>query len=208
MTMMMTVHAALRRDLERLARASAKAADDPARLHGAHAGWLLFSRFLTVHHVAEDEYLWPQVRELVVADDRELLDAMEAEHARVDPLIDAIDATLGDPNRERHELAELVDALSVELRQHLAHEEREALPLIGRVLSEEGWAKFGEANQARIGTRASVFLPWLLDEAEPANLENTLRYIPPHLAELYHETWRVQYVESDPWGGKAAIEAR
>lgn len=59
MTMMYAVHDGLRRDLERVARITAKPGDDPRRLLVAAAGWEQFKRFLVIHHTTEDATLWP-----------------------------------------------------------------------------------------------------------------------------------------------------
>jgi len=52
-----------------------------------------FKTQLLLHHDVEDAHLWPRLR-LVVAERRRdltLVDEMEAEHARLDPLLAAID---------------------------------------------------------------------------------------------------------------------
>src|SRR5258708_3534106 len=98
LTMMYAFHDGLRRDVATIAKSAAATGDDPNRLTATHFGWDLFKRFLIIHHTAEDDILWPRLRELLAArpDDVELLDAMEAEHDRIDPLIAAIDGALAD----------------------------------------------------------------------------------------------------------------
>jgi hemerythrin-like domain-containing protein len=202
MTMMLVIHDALRRDLESIARASAVAGDDPFRLHATHFGWELFKRFLTIHHTAEDDVLWPRLRARVAdrPDDLALLDAMEQEHSRIEPLIAAIDAALTDPEGGSERLPGLVDGLVQEVREHLAHEERDALPLIGRVVTQEEWTRFGDESRNRVGMEAAPrYLPWLLDGARPDRVDNVMGNVPPHLQELYRTVWRQQYVEQNPW---------
>lgn len=202
MTMMLVIHDALRRDLESLARAAAVTGDDPARLHVTHFGWELFKRFLTIHHTTEDNVLWPRMRELVAdsPDDLALLDAMEQEHSRIDPLLKAIDGVLGDPDRDPKQLGDLVDALATEVREHLSHEERDTLPLIGRVISPEEWTRFGDESRNRVGMEAAPrYLPWLLDGARPDRVDSVMGNVPPPLRELYQNTWRQQYIEQNPW---------
>ena len=108
MTMMYVMHSALRRDLQTIARVTARPNDDPKHVLSAAAGWEMFKSYLRVHHTAEDELLWPLMRK-ALADDSDglaLLDAMEAEHATIDPLLGAIDAALADrdtgPQQLRH----------------------------------------------------------------------------------------------------------
>jgi hypothetical protein len=113
MTWMYTVHAALRRELERMARVTARADDDPVRVLRTAAGWEMFKSYLHVHHTAEDTMLWPPMRSALAAESEgmALLDAMEAEHATIDPLLDAIDAALLDRESGPQRLGELTDTL-------------------------------------------------------------------------------------------------
>ena len=95
LTIMLAAHDAFRRDLARLARAAASAdLSDPARRRSVAAGWELFKRELHIHHTAEDELIWPALRPRLVHSEHALsvLDAMEEEHERIDPLLAAVDA--------------------------------------------------------------------------------------------------------------------
>lgn len=202
MTMMIAIHDALRRDLQSIAKAAALTGDDPARLHATHFGWELFKKFLTFHHQTEDAVLWPRLRELVAgnSEDLELIEAMEQEHGRIDPLIEAVDAELADQEHGHARLGDVADALVAELSGHLNHEERDALPLISRVLSPEEWLRFGEEQRNRVGMDAAPqYLPWLLDGASADRIDSVLSFIPPHLHELYRNTWRQNYLKQNPW---------
>jgi hypothetical protein len=95
LTIMLAAHDAFRRDLARLARAAASAdLSDPARRQSVAAGWELFKRELHIHHTAEDQLIWPALRPRLVHSEHALsvLDAMEEEHERIDPLLAAVDA--------------------------------------------------------------------------------------------------------------------
>ena len=89
MTMMFTVHDALRRELGRIAAIAARPGDDPRRVLRAAAGWELFKGYLHIHHTAEDETVWPVMAPLLAGRpaDLALVAAMEAEHAAIDPLL-------------------------------------------------------------------------------------------------------------------------
>ncbi len=89
-TMMYATHDAFRRDLGRLEEASAAGKAGTA---GVRAGWENFRTQLLLHHSVEDSLLWPAVRRAVPGRPRDLalLDEMEAEHARLDPLLAAFD---------------------------------------------------------------------------------------------------------------------
>ena len=95
LTIMLAAHQAFRRDLARLVRAAAVAdLTDPAKRQSVAAGWELFKRELHLHHTAEDELIWPVLRPRLAHSENALsvLDAMEEEHERIDPLLTAVDA--------------------------------------------------------------------------------------------------------------------
>lgn len=208
MTMMVTLHDALRRELERLARVAARTGDDPRRVLRAAAGWELFKRFLRVHHTTEDDVLWPVMRRVLAGrpDDLALLDAMEAEHAAIDPLLAAVDAAVLDRDHGARRLADALDALATGLRHHLRHEEDEGLALIDATLTAEQWARFGGAHRARIGDDAPAYLPWLLDEASPETAERVLGGLPDEIRRAYRDVWRPAYAATPlyPSPGAAA----
>ena len=95
LTIMLAAHDAFRRDLTRLARTAATAdLADPAKRQSVAAGWELFKRQLHLHHTAEDDIVWPVLRPRLAHSEHALsvLDAMEEEHGRIDPLLAAVDA--------------------------------------------------------------------------------------------------------------------
>ena len=114
MTMMYAVHDALRRDLEPVAQMTARS-----------EGWDFFERFLQAHHVAEDDALWPVVREGVAGrtEDLAILDDMAAEHAALGPLLEAINDALDRGESAPGARADLA-VLSVDLDAFLAADER------------------------------------------------------------------------------------
>lgn len=195
MSMMFTLHDALRRELERVARVAARTGGDPRRVLRTAAGWELFKKFLRVHHTTEDDTLWPVMRRELAdrPDDLALLDAMEEEHAAIDPLLAAVDAAVADRDHGAERLADVIDALATSLRLHLRHEEADGLALIDATLTAEQWAAFGQAHRARIGDDAPTYLPWLLDEASDETVEATLRRLPAEIRAAYRDVWRPAY---------------
>jgi len=208
MTMMLAFHDALRRDLTHLARLTVRADDDPLRVRRNAAGWELFKRFLRVHHTAEDDLVWPimQGRLAGRTDELELLDAMEAEHAAIDPLLEAVDAALADRDNGPQRIGDLVDELTRVLTGHLTHEETDALPLIDHTLTQQEWQEFGEQSRGRIGGDAPRYLPWLLDGRSPERAAPVIALLPPPLLAAYRDEWKPAYDALDPWrtAGSAA----
>jgi Hemerythrin HHE cation binding domain len=192
MTMMFAIHDALRRDLERV-----------ALMESRSEGWDFFERMLHVHHTAEDDLLWPVVRDAVTdrSDDLELLDEMASEHALIGPLLEAVDVALA-----RGESAPQARAdLDARLRAHLTHEEDAALPLIDRTLTEEQWVALGQGAAERVGPDMPRFLPWLLDRADEDTSARVLGGIPEPVQQAYRNEWRSAYANLDGWATKRSV---
>lgn len=205
MTLMYLFHDALRRDVEQLARIAARTTDDPRDVLRTAVGWEMFKSYLHVHHAAEDEFLWPTMRTLLVGqpDDLLLLDAMEAEHGVLDPLLAAIEAALVDREGGPEQLGPLVDDLTTGLIGHLRHEEAEALPLIDATLSAEQFRAFGSAHPRWIGADMPRYLPWLLDGAADKDAALVLALMPEPLRIAYRDEWKSAYGRVDLWGASA-----
>ncbi|MFG2374131.1 hemerythrin domain-containing protein [Streptomyces sp. NPDC048504] len=197
-TPMYASHDAFRRDLERLAAA---VAGGRAHTGPVLAGWENFKHQLHVHHTAEDSDLWPRVRERVAGRVRDLalLDDMEAEHGRIDPLLDAVDAALAE---RAFELPDLVRALRATLDDHLKHEEDGALPLMGEVLTGADWGAFTGRMRETQGLRgAAVFVPWLVDGVSAVDRERFLGAFPAPVRVLNRLFWEGSYRRRGLWGG-------
>ena len=201
MTMMYAFHDALRREVERIARISARQDADPREVLRTAIGWEMFNTYLRVHHTSEDDALWPPLRDALAEkpEDLALLDAMEAEHAAIDPLLEGVDAALADRDSGPERLAGLVDALTTGLGAHLRHEEKEGLPLIGATLDQGQWARFGELHRTRIGSDLSRYLPWVLDSADPARAERIIAGLPAPLLAAYGDEWLPAYARLKIW---------
>jgi iron-sulfur cluster repair protein YtfE (RIC family) len=201
MTMMYATHDALRRELERLAHVTARPDDDPKHILRTAAGWRMFKSYLQVHHSTEDDMLWPAMREALVdgSDRMALLDAMETEHAAIDPLLAAIDATLADRDASPQRLGELTDALTVELCGHLDHEEADGLPLIDATVTGEQWQAFGIEHGKRLAGDIQRYLPWVLEGATPDVATAVLDRMPPALQQAYRQHWQPAYAKLTLW---------
>lgn len=205
MTMMFAIHDALRRELERIARITARADDDPRHVLSAAVGWELFKKFLTVHHTSEDITVWPVMERALAGrpDELALLAAMEAEHAVIDPLLADIDAALADRESGPQRLTGLTDTLYTQLSGHLDHEERDALQLIDITLTQEQWAAFSAEQRTGIGGDSARYLPWLLDDIDAVKVAGVLGKLPEPLRNAYETEWRSAYEALDIWGSKA-----
>jgi hemerythrin-like domain-containing protein len=210
MTMMLAFHDALRRELEHIARVTATRTDDPRHLMATAVGWQMFKTYLHVHHSCEDDLLWPVMENALAdrADDLALLGALEAEHAAIDPLLDAIDATLANPASGPERLGDLTGALAATLHAHLRHEEGEGLALIDATVTDEQWLEFGQENAKRIGPEAPRVFPWMLDGLDEAKTQHILSLIPEPVRALYANQWLGAYRQLDRWGSAPASPER
>jgi hypothetical protein len=199
-TFMYAAHDAFNRDLRRLAAAagSGRIADPAVR-----TGWATFKKQLHIHHTAEDRWLWPALRDKVTRPDEvSVLDAMEAEHLGLDPLLSRVDASLTATGLAR--LTENAGALASALAAHMEHEEARALPLVEQHLGPEGWAAFGKAAGKSGGLRgAAELFPWILDGAPADTSTRLLGMLPPPARILYRALWRPGYARTPRWGAAA-----
>lgn len=199
---MKAFHSAFRRDLGHLARTTRRLSDDPARRRAVLTGWELFKTQLHVHHTGEDTDLWPRMRVHLSGrpDDLALLQAMADEHDRLDPVLNAVDGAFADADHGPERLADTVDALAAELSAHLAHEERDTLPLLERTLSQAEWRRFVADQRRKGGIRgASQFLPWLLDGVSADQAQLVLAELPAPLRLVYRRIWQPRYARPARW---------
>jgi iron-sulfur cluster repair protein YtfE (RIC family) len=195
-TLMYAAHDAFHRDLRCLAAAvEAGQTADPA----VCTGWATFKNQLHIHHTAEDTSLWPPLRQKVTRpEDVAVLDAMEAEHARIDPLLSQVDASLVASGRAG--LADNAAALAQTLTAHMKHEEDQAMPLVEAHLGPRGWAAFRKAVGKSQGLRGGAeFFPWMLDGAPAGTSRRVLGMLPPPARLLYRAVWRPGYARTPRW---------
>jgi hypothetical protein len=201
MSMMFAMHDALRRELVQVGRIAGQRDGHPGRLLHAALGWELFKKFLLVHHQSEDDALWPALRARVAAqpDRVALVDALEAEHAVIEPLLTAIDAAAADPDYGYQRFGDIIDELVTKLAAHLAHEESDGLALIDASLTPQEWQHFSQVHTERIRADAPMYMPWLLNEASPQTLDAILGKFPPPLLTAFREQWGPRYVTLNVW---------
>jgi hypothetical protein len=172
---MYLMHHAFRRDLrDFLAAAERTPADDRATWRRLADRWERFARILHLHHAGEDDVLWPLLLDRVGgagdAEGRAVLEAMEAEHEEIDPLlagaasgIAALAAGAGEDVRAA--LVVRLAAAQERLGAHLGHEERDAMALVQRHLTPAEWDGMHDRFGEHYTLGDSLFaLPWLMPE--------------------------------------------
>ncbi|MFG2714096.1 hemerythrin domain-containing protein [Streptomyces goshikiensis] len=210
MTVTYAMHNALRRELHSLARATARGDPDPRNVLRT-AGWALFRRALHAHHTAEDDALWPSLRQALHGRPFSLarLEAIEAEHAVLARLLKAIDQALAGPDDGVDLFCDLTGSLVAGLRGHLRHEEDVVFPVVQAVLSEEQWEHFERVHAQRIEADAAQILPWLLDGATERTVAAVLTQLLPKSAHrTYADRWQPAYAMVDRWDAPGRSERR
>jgi iron-sulfur cluster repair protein YtfE (RIC family) len=209
---MNAAHAAFRRDLERMAAAATPAnLCDPARRASILNGWTMFKGQLHIHHDAEDRILWPRLRQRLATSQAALstLDAMDAEHARIDPLLAAVDtaftaATAGPTaGPGGTDVAAAVEELAASLSDHLSHEEREAMPMVGEALSDREWRAVVAGIHKRVKSLGVLsvadFVPWLTDGVAAPQAKKITTIVPPPVRLLHRWVWKPRYDAVSRW---------
>jgi len=141
---MVVIHQALRREFTLLPALVAAVSDNDAvraRPIGEHLALVL--DMLHGHHEAEDELLWPLLRQRVPLC-KELIDVMEQQHQVVADAIHAIQASLPawtahGSAADRDRIGAALRGLNAALTEHLDLEEQEILPLLHEHVTVPEW---------------------------------------------------------------------
>jgi hypothetical protein len=183
--MMGIVHDALKRDLLRTRQVllASPAAQGRQRVAlGKHVTWML--DFLHTHHRGEDAGLWPLVRRRNPAAD-ELLDSMEADHARIAPAADvaavaAREYTATTNDSARVALVEALDGLIEVLVPHLDREVAEAMPVVAASITNREWDAVEQEYNIKPKTTRQLATEghWLLEGIDAEGYDVVVHKVP------------------------------
>ena len=173
MTMNRVIHAAVRRDLDRLAVALETARDgDTVRAGDLQRAYVHLHGQLKHHHQQEDQHVFPALQGLGI--DTALIEDMDGEHHAMS---DALDRTATVMQRYAASGAATDAAAaraSVEetrhvVERHLAHEEGELEPLVAPHLESAEWKQVEKALRKAPPTTTGPFFAWLTDGMDPSS---------------------------------------
>jgi hemerythrin-like domain-containing protein len=196
--MLMAIHGAVRRDLDRLASAVSSLADEAiitsdrrVGATGLAAYWTCFAEQLHHHHVIEDTEVFPYLRRSLDGKGAAVLDAMATEHEAIDEAQEAVqsamDLLLSDPTAlHAAALRSRLTTFREVVTGHLAHEEESAVPLIIEGFDTEYWMAFMSRRQQET---PDAFLPWVLDGAPAPAVDQVTSELPPPVRALLLEQW-------------------
>jgi hemerythrin-like domain-containing protein len=167
LTMNRLIHAAVRRDLNRLSSALRGFAEgDVDRARGLSLAFGNLRRELTHHHESEDTHIWPMLSGVGV--DPDLLGAMEAEHHAMAEALADTDATMTTLARTGSAADAAAARASVVRTQevvepHLSHEEKELEPYIRKYEDTPEWKAVEKKLRRQPPGVAGPFFAWLTD---------------------------------------------
>jgi hemerythrin-like domain-containing protein len=181
---MVVVHRVFRREfalLPRMVRAVAPGDLAQAGVVVAHAREM--TAMLHHHHTAEDELVWPRLRDRAQLDPW-MLERMEAQHHVVGELLEELDVALprfagtADP-APGTALASVLDQVSAALDEHLDEEETSILPVVARTLTVTEWEELAQRGMSAMSKpRLLVILGHILEEADDDERAAFLGHVP------------------------------
>lgn len=184
--MMAIVHSALKRDLRRTREVLATSPPPQGQQRhalGGHVTWMM--EFLHAHHRGEDLGLWPLVRQRNPSA-AELLDSLEADHARIDPAARAVSAaaleytaTTADPPRAA--LVESLDQLLTVLVPHLDREVADGMPVVAASITAREWDAVEQEYNIKPKSLPQLGIEghWLLEGIDAEGYDVVVHKVPP-----------------------------
>jgi hemerythrin-like domain-containing protein len=197
MTMNRVIHAAVRRDLDRLAAALDEARDgDETRAQGLHRAYAHLHGQLKHHHEQEDRLVFPALDRLGV--DTALIGDMEGEHHA---MADALGRTATVMERyagtgsAAHAAAarDSVEETRAVVERHLAHEENELEPLMHPHLESAEWKRVEKALRKSPPTTIGPFFAWITDGMDPESRSYVRSTIPPPVVAVFSRVFGRSY---------------
>lgn len=192
LSIFLLAHRTFRREFARLAVAAAEAPTSGPRAaavkEAIEAQIGTMTRSLHNHHHGEDGRIWPHLRERDPAG-AVVLDALEAEHQEIDPLIAVID----DTSMPLSVRAVAMERLSTLIGRHLDHEEESAVPLIRRHYTAAEWDAEGKVHLKATRAELPMFACIMFDHMTEQEIAGTVAAAPKILVWLYKLSWRRTY---------------
>jgi iron-sulfur cluster repair protein YtfE (RIC family) len=189
------LHATFRRDFALLAEKlrATRAGTGPSG--AAIARWYdMLIEQLHHHHSIEDTELLPILR--AKSDDPQLLaplDVVRHQHEEMDEILARVEEGMRGVRFDAaasEKLISAVDDLVVHLNQHLDDEERDAFPVLEKLMTTEEFDTFEAAVRKQMGLGgAAIAFPWILDGADADTRTAVLGQLPLPLRLLCRFVW-------------------
>lgn len=165
---MLKVHTAFRREyalIPALVRAAADADDERAQIVASHIR--LVNLLLHLHHGSEDAVLWPLLLARAPKETDPVVHLMEDQHQGIEVLLGQaaarLDTWAGDSAGEQTEaLAVTLERLAGALSEHMALEERLALPVVQRHVFASEYEQIHSGEGAEVPREAAGVMAGML----------------------------------------------
>lgn len=199
---MTIVHNGLRRDLARAHTALSEwPYPDPVQQAAIvnHLNWMI--QFLHKHHHAEDDGLYPMVRQRAPKA-AAILDAMDRDHHALAAAIDVVAQSGSEyaaSDASRHSLLKAVDELAAVMLPHLQREEDEAMPIVSQSISKAEWEDWDRRFNLETRSLAERTFDglWLMDGTDEADRDVVRALIPRPVA------WTIETLKSRDYARRA-----
>ena len=194
------IHAAVRRDLDRLEAAVRVLEDgDRDRVAQLLRAWQNLHDQLVEHHEKEDELIWPALQGLGI--DPVLLGEMESEHGAMREALESLDEQMkrlgGSTSAEdASSAADSVAAVREVVERHLSHEEVELEPQMLQHKESAEWKAVEKQLRAGSPVHGGRMFAWLLDGASPEIVTYLRSVIPGPVLLLLSRGFGVGYHRS------------
>lgn len=188
------IHGCLRRATAQIVRAAPSVhAVDHRRARGFQRYWAGFVHELEHHHTVEDDIFYPALAERA-PQVREVLEVIEADHHRIDELMEEASAAIAGVTelgtRSTTDVRPFVefDAL---LARHLDLEDAELVPLFGQHFEAAEYEALTQRAMKALSMRQATFtVPFVAAQAEPGELADILAKAPLPFRVLLRATRR------------------
>jgi hypothetical protein len=178
---MLIAHDAFRREfalMPGLVRGVVAGNRDRAQIIGDHIEGA--TSLLHIHHVLEDDNVWPWLLDRCGEAVAPLVELMEGQHqqlaAAVRQVDDALSAWRDSPFAEsRQALVDVVDRLITVLKEHLSTEEDRVVPLMEHHVTAAEWKEFLKNESAAVDPdHLPLMLGMLMYEGDPESVEQVI----------------------------------
>jgi hemerythrin-like domain-containing protein len=178
---MLIVHDVFRREfalVPGLVRGVAAGDRDRAKIIGDHIQGA--TSVLHIHHVLEDDNVWPLLLDRCGESVAPLVELMEGQHHQIATLIPQVDEALSvwrdSPTVEsRQALVDVLDRLIPALKEHLSTEEELVVPLMEQHITAAEWKEFLEKESASFDPEhLPLMLGMLMYEGDPETIEQVI----------------------------------
>lgn len=199
---MFAVHTMFRREFGAAPNLISSVADGDEQRTATVADHIaLMNLILQVHHSAEDNYIWPLLRERGGAEIASIIRIMEQQHAGIHEGYVRVEEALADWRESasaasRDALAATIGELLPLLDDHLSLEETRVVPQIERYLTKSEYARMAEDGSANTPEDVlPLSFGMIMYEADTEVIDNIVAEMPDKVQPFIRDVAAVAYAD-------------